>query len=59
MGLLAVAFAGRDGGRMPELCDYCFTVPTFGILRIQVAHETLPHIPWDLVHVIRGEEDEL
>ena len=25
--------------------------------RIQEAHETLLHIIWDLVHVIRGEED--
>jgi D-sedoheptulose 7-phosphate isomerase len=57
MGLLAVGFSGRDGGRMPELCDFCFTVPSFSIHRIQETHEALLHILWDLIHVIRGEED--
>jgi D-sedoheptulose 7-phosphate isomerase len=57
MGLLTVGFSGRDGGRMPELCDHCFTVPSFSIHRIQETHETLLHILWDLIHVIRGEED--
>ena len=57
MGLLTVGFSGRDGGRMPPVCDYCFTVPTFSIHRIQETHETLLHILWDLIHVIRGEED--
>jgi D-sedoheptulose 7-phosphate isomerase len=57
MGLLTVGFSGRDGGRMPEYCDHCFTVPTFSIHRIQETHETLLHVLWDLIHVIRGEED--
>jgi D-sedoheptulose 7-phosphate isomerase len=57
MGLLTVGFAGRDGGRMPEFCDYCFTVASFSIHRIQETHETLLHILWDLIHVVRGEED--
>jgi D-sedoheptulose 7-phosphate isomerase len=56
-GMLTVGFSGRDGGRMPELCDYCFTVPSFSIHRIQECHETLLHVVWDLIHVIRGEED--
>ncbi len=57
LGLLTVGFAGRDGGRMPELCDHCFMVPSFSIHRIQETHATLLHVLWDLVHVIRGEED--
>ena len=57
MGLLTVGFSGRDGGRMPEVCDHCFTVPSFSIHRIQETHETLLHVLWDLIHVIRGEED--
>ena len=40
-----------------RLCDFCFIVPSFSIPRIQETHETLLHIIWDLVHVIRGEED--
>ncbi|HEY4104815.1 MAG TPA: SIS domain-containing protein [Polyangiaceae bacterium] len=55
--LVAVGFSGRDGGRMGELCDFCFTVPSFSIHRIQEVHETLIHILWDLVHVARGAED--
>jgi D-sedoheptulose 7-phosphate isomerase len=57
MSMLTVGFSGRDGGRMPEVCDYCFTVPSFSIHRIQETHETLLHILWDLIHVIRGQED--
>jgi D-sedoheptulose 7-phosphate isomerase len=55
--LLVVGFSGRDGGRMPELCDFCFTVPSFSIHRIQEVHETLIHVLWDLVHLVRGAED--
>ena len=57
IGMLTVGFSGRDGGRMPEFCDWCFTVPSFSIHRIQESHETLLHILWDLIHVIRGQED--
>ncbi len=56
-GMLTVGFSGRDGGRMPEFCDFCFTVASFSIHRIQETHETLLHVLWDLIHVIRGEED--
>ena len=57
LGLLTVGFTGRDGGRLSALCDHCFTVPSFSIHRIQETHATLLHVVWDLVHVIRGEED--
>ena len=59
IGMLTIGFSGRDGGRMPELCDYTFIVPSFSIHRIQETHETLLHVVWDLIHVIRGEEDVL
>jgi D-sedoheptulose 7-phosphate isomerase len=57
LGMLTIGFAGRDGGRMPELCDHCFVVPSFSIHRIQETQETLLHIIWDLVHLIGGAED--
>jgi D-sedoheptulose 7-phosphate isomerase len=57
IGMLTVGFAGKDGGRMPELCDYCFTVESFSTHRVQETHETLLHVLWDLVHVVRGHED--
>jgi D-sedoheptulose 7-phosphate isomerase len=59
MGLLSIGYAGRDGGRMPSHCDFCFVVSSFSIPRIQETQETLLHIMWDLIHVIRGEEDVL
>jgi D-sedoheptulose 7-phosphate isomerase len=55
--LLTVGFSGRDGGRMPDFCDHCFTVPSFSIHRIQETQETLLHVLWDTIHLIRGEED--
>jgi D-sedoheptulose 7-phosphate isomerase len=59
MEMLTVGFAGRDGGKMPEFCDFCFVVGSFSIPRIQETQETLLHIIWDLIHVVRGEEDVL
>jgi D-sedoheptulose 7-phosphate isomerase len=55
--LLTIAFAGKDGGRIREVAEYCFTVPSFSIHRIQECHVALLHIIWDLVHVAMGEED--
>jgi D-sedoheptulose 7-phosphate isomerase len=59
VGMLTVGMTGKDGGRMTDLCDHCFTVPSFSLHRIQETHETLLHVLWDLVHVARGEEDVL
>ncbi|HYF01306.1 MAG TPA: SIS domain-containing protein [Planctomycetota bacterium] len=59
MGLLTIAFSGRDGGALAEGPAHCFTVPSFNIHRIQETHVALLHVLWDLVHVARGEEDVL
>jgi D-sedoheptulose 7-phosphate isomerase len=59
LGLLRIGFTGKDGGAFPELCDYCFTVPSFSIHRIQEAHVALLHLIWDTIHVLRGAEDVL
>jgi D-sedoheptulose 7-phosphate isomerase len=55
MKLMTVGFAGGDGGRMAAmqaggLIDFCLTVPTSSIHRVQETHVTLYHIIWDLVH---------
>ncbi|HUF42997.1 MAG TPA: SIS domain-containing protein [Verrucomicrobiae bacterium] len=55
--ILAIAFAGKDGGRIAEAADYCFTVPSFSIHRIQECQVALLHILWDAVHIAMGEED--
>ena len=51
--LRTMAFAGGDGGKMAaagDSIDYCLTVPTASIHRIQESHVALYHIMWDLVH---------
>ncbi len=54
MKLSTMGFAGDDGGKMASmagnLLDYCLTVPTSSIHRIQETHVALYHIMWDLVH---------
>jgi D-sedoheptulose 7-phosphate isomerase len=56
-GMLSIGFAGKDGGRIKDIAEYCLTVPSFSIHRIQEVHTTLLHILWDMVHVLLGEED--
>lgn len=56
-GLLTIAFSGRDGGRLVDAAEYCFTVPSYSTHRIQESHVALLHILWDLTHVALGEED--
>jgi D-sedoheptulose 7-phosphate isomerase len=55
MKLVTIGFAGGDGGQMArmradDLLDFCLTVPTSSIHRIQESHVTLYHIMWDMVH---------
>jgi D-sedoheptulose 7-phosphate isomerase len=55
LGLTTIGFAGDEGGKMQimkeeGLVDFCFTVPTTSIHRIQESHVTLYHIMWDMVH---------
>ena len=57
LGMVTIAFSGKDGGRSKSIAEYCLTVPSFSIHRIQEVHTTLLHILWDMVHVVLGEED--
>jgi len=55
--LVTIGFAGGDGGEMSVmsgagLLDYCLTVPTASIHRIQETHVALYHIMWDMVHTM-------
>jgi D-sedoheptulose 7-phosphate isomerase len=59
LGLLTIGFAGRDGGQMVDVCEYCFTVGTWSIHRVQEVHTLLLHLLWDMVHVALGEDDVL
>jgi D-sedoheptulose 7-phosphate isomerase len=55
--MLTIAWLGKDGGRLAEMADYAFVVPSYSIHRIQEVHATLVHIAWDLIHIALGEED--
>ncbi len=55
MRMTTIGFAGSNGGEMAELAaggllDFCLTVPTTSIHRIQETHVALYHIMWDMVH---------
>jgi D-sedoheptulose 7-phosphate isomerase len=55
--MLTIAWIGKDGGRLAEIADYSFIVPSYSIHRIQEVHATLVHVAWDLIHIALGEED--
>jgi D-sedoheptulose 7-phosphate isomerase len=57
LGMMTIAFTGKDGGRLAALADHAFVVPSFSIHRIQETHVALYHVVWDLVHVVLGEDD--
>lgn len=59
MEMITVALTGKDGGRLPEIAEHCFVVPSYSIHRIQEAHVAWLHVFWDLVHLSLGEEDVL
>jgi D-sedoheptulose 7-phosphate isomerase len=40
-GVVTIGLTGRDGGRMPALCDECLIVPAEATERIQEGHITL------------------
>ncbi len=55
MNIKTTGFAGGDGGKMAKAfengeLDFCLTVPTTSIHRIQESHVALYHILWDMVH---------
>ena len=57
MKLVTIGFAGDSGGKMAAMreqktLDYCLTVPTPSVHRIQESHVALYHILWDLVHTL-------
>lgn len=56
-GLVTIAFTGKDGGRLANMADWSFTIPSYSIHRIQESHVMLLHILWDLIHIKLGEED--
>ena len=57
MKLVTIVYAGGDGGKLAAMhaqgaLDFCLTVPTASIHRIQESHVALYHTTWDLVHTL-------
>jgi D-sedoheptulose 7-phosphate isomerase len=57
LGACTLAFTGRDGGPLADLCEHAFVVPSWSIHRIQEVHTVLLHLLWDQVHVALGAPD--
>jgi D-sedoheptulose 7-phosphate isomerase len=49
LGLVTAGFTGASGGKMLELTDHCFRVPSSDTPRIQEVHAAAAHIVCDLV----------
>ena len=57
LGLLTVAIAGYGGGQMKETgLDFCLTVDSTYVPRIQEVQATIYHTLWVLVHQILNKE---
>lgn len=48
-GLVTVAWTGATGGKVGDLVDYCFRVPSSVTARIQECHITLGHVLCEFV----------
>jgi D-sedoheptulose 7-phosphate isomerase len=55
--LMTISFSGKDGGRLNNLVDWNFIIPSFSIHRIQETQVLLLHVLWDLIHIQMGEDD--
>mgnify|MGYP000146090421 CR=1 FL=1 len=44
IGMKIVGFTGETGGKMAELCDYCFKVPSRDTPRVQEIHILIGHL---------------
>ena len=51
LGITTIGFSGRDGGKMPTLCDYNVIIPSEITANIQEAHLALDHIYCHLVEI--------
>jgi D-sedoheptulose 7-phosphate isomerase len=49
IGCVTIGMTGAKGGKMADLCDACFTVPSERTARIQEAHITIAHIWCEIV----------
>jgi len=57
-GVVTVAWTGATGGKLIDLVDYCFCVPSSVTARIQECHITLGHVLCELIEErLFGDQD--
>ena len=57
-GLVTVGWTGATGGKLMDLVDYCFCVPSSVTARIQECHITLGHVLCELIEErLFGDQD--
>jgi len=57
-GLVTVGWTGATGGKLTDLVDYCFCVPSSVTARIQECHITLGHVLCELIDErLFGDQD--
>jgi D-sedoheptulose 7-phosphate isomerase len=57
-GLVTVGWTGTTGGKLTDLVDYCFRVPSSVTARIQECHITLGHVLCELIEErLFGDQD--
>jgi len=57
-GVVTVAWTGATGGKLTDLVDYCFCVPSSVTARIQECHITLGHVLCELIEErLFGDQD--
>lgn len=49
IGAYAIGFSGRDGGKLSQAVDHCFTIPVEETARIQEGHSLIGHLLCDLI----------
>jgi D-sedoheptulose 7-phosphate isomerase len=57
-GLVTVGWTGAGGGKLADVVDYCFSVPSLVTARIQECHITLGHVLCELIEErLFGDQD--
>ena len=57
-GLVTVGWTGAGGGKLADVVDYCFRVPSSVTARIQECHITLGHVLCELIEErLFGDQD--
>ncbi|QRP63360.1 D-sedoheptulose 7-phosphate isomerase [Rhodanobacter sp. FDAARGOS 1247] len=49
IGIVVIGFTGHEGGKMAELCDLCFRMPSSETPKVQEGHEFIGHLLCGLI----------